>query len=199
MLWLTVWFEGGLLVFALGLGVLTGERFWESVEVDFRTAGISLALTAPLLAVMGIGVYSSLRIFSRIRADIDRIVPLFAQCTVLDLLVIGALAGICEEALFRGVLQPFLAGYIGPAPALVLVAVLFGAVHPVSRAYIVFAFIIGIYFGAVQLWFDNVFIPMAIHGLYDFVALVFLSRVYGPRGASANADRSGDVSVDDAD
>jgi uncharacterized protein len=97
---------------------------------------------------------------------------------VLDLLLISALAGIGEEVLFRGVLQPLFGGLIGDVAAVIVVAVLFGAVHPVSFAYAVFAAGVGLYLGAIQLWLGNLFVPAAVHGLYDFVALVFLLYVY---------------------
>lgn len=178
ILTLTLQVEGGLFVVACVLGLLTGVRFWERVETSAPALASALALTLPLLAGMGVASLAPVPVVKQIRRDIERILPLFRNCTVMDLLLISLLAGIGEEALFRGVLQPLLAGPIGTIPALILVALLFGAVHPVSFAYVVFAAGIGLYLGAIQIWSDNLFVPAAVHGLYDFAALVYLLRIY---------------------
>lgn len=170
--------EGGLFVIACFLGLMTDVRFWEGVELSMRALAIAFVLTLPLLIGLVAESRSSWPVATRIREDLDRILPLLRNCTVLDLLVISVLAGAGEEALFRGVFQPFLGGFIGHVPALILVAVLFGAVHPVSFAYAFFAAAIGLYLGAIQLWLDNLLVPAVIHGLYDFVALVYLLRIY---------------------
>jgi hypothetical protein len=53
----------------------------------------------------------------------------------------------------------------------------------VSLTYAVIAALIGAYLGAIMLLTQNVLTPIVAHGLYDFVALLYL--VYGRGGDSS--------------
>lgn len=181
---LAVLFEGGLLAAAFVLGWLLGIRFWERLDVTGRAVFYAIALTMPLLIGLVAASRTSWSFVARIQRDLEFVLPIFRNCTVFDLLLISLVAGAGEEALFRGVLQPWAAGVVGPVPALVVVSVLFGLVHLLSIPYAVFATVMGLYLGGVQIWTGTVFVPAAIHALYDFVALAYLLRV--------NTNRSND-------
>jgi uncharacterized protein len=86
------------------------------------------------------------------------------------------LAGLGEELLFRGVLQPVLARWLGVAGGLVVSNVLFGLLHPLIWTYIVLSFLLGLYLGALGLWSGNLLVVIVAHGLYDFLALCYLVR-----------------------
>ena len=88
--------------------------------------------------------------------------------------LISIMAGVGEEALFRGVLQTYFAGHVGVAPALLVTSSLFGLLHPVTAVYAVMAGLIGLYLGVLAVWHDNLLVPMVVHSLYDFVALTYL-------------------------
>ena len=97
-----------------------------------------------------------------------------------DLLVLAAIAGISEEILFRGVIQPWMESSWGMTAGLIGSNIIFGLVHAVTPLYAVLAALVGIYLGlSLDYGGDrNLLTPMIIHGLYDFLAFVTLMRAY---------------------
>ena len=105
--------------------------------------------------------------------------PFFASYTVLDLAVLALLAGAGEELLFRGVLQAILDRWWGPSVGLLVASALFGALHALTPTYAVLAALAGLYLGGVWLLTGNLLVVIIAHGLYDFIALVYLLRFKG--------------------
>ena len=106
--------------------------------------------------------------------------PLFAHWTLLQLAVISLLAGVGEEWLFRGFIQPALGAMIGPAWSLVATSFLFGCVHPITLNYALVTAGIGLYLGGLMMLTGNLLTPIVTHAAYDFAALVYFLRVYRP-------------------
>ena len=104
--------------------------------------------------------------------------PLFGIWSILQLLVISLIAGISEEAFFRGAIQGSLSDRAGVIPALVLASAAFGACHRLTWIYAIIAALIGLYSGLLWIWTGNLITPMITHAAYDFVALVYFLRVY---------------------
>ena len=97
-----------------------------------------------------------------------------------DLLILAAIAGVSEELLFRGVIQPWIEASWGITVGLIGSNIVFGLVHAVTPLYAVLAALVGIYLG-LSLDYSgerNLLIPIIIHGFYDFLAFVALMRVY---------------------
>ncbi|KAA1171929.1 CPBP family intramembrane metalloprotease [Marinobacter salinexigens] len=92
------------------------------------------------------------------------------------LAALSALAGVGEELLFRGAVQGWLTGTVGPWMALIVSAVLFGLVHYVSFTYFLVATGLGVVLGAAYHFSDSLALVMVWHGLYDMMALFFLIR-----------------------
>lgn len=88
--------------------------------------------------------------------------PLFA-------LAIGSACG--EELFFRGLLQRGLVPVLGPAAAIGVVAVAFGAVHG-DLAHAVAATALGLYLGLLAWRSDSIRAPIAAHALNNAVALL---------------------------
>ncbi len=186
---IAVLFEGGLIVLAWGLGLLLDTPFGEQTFVTGPAIGLGVAATMPLF----IGLYATIRsswpVLVRLRRVIEQqVVPLFAGCTVWGIATISILAGVGEEALFRGVMQTNLAGAMGVVPAVLVTSVLFGLVHFVTSTYAVMAGIIGLYLGVISIWSGNLLVPMVVHALYDFVALMYLARYVRPAPESSVAE-----------
>jgi len=97
-----------------------------------------------------------------------------------DLFMLAAIAGVSEELLFRGVIQPWIEASWGIAAGLIVSNIIFGLVHAVTPLYAVLAAIVGIYLGlSLDYGGDrNLLTPIIIHGFYDFLAFVALMRVY---------------------
>ena len=106
--------------------------------------------------------------------------PLFGNWSVLQLCVISLVAGISEEAFFRGAIQGSLADRVNVIVAVVLASALFGAFHLLTWTYAVIAAFIGAYLGLLWIWTENLLTPMITHAVYDFVALVYFCRVRRP-------------------
>ncbi len=101
----------------------------------------------------------------------------FASCSVLQLGLISLLAGIGEEMLFRGVIQDTLSAWINPLAGIVLASLLFGLMHPITPFYVVLAALMGAFLGWIFIVTDNLLPAIITHGLYDFLALTYLTRV----------------------
>lgn len=83
-------------------------------------------------------------------------------------LLLGLLAGIPEEILFRGAMQP--------AWGLLLASVIFGALHAISFAYFLYATCAGLLLGALALWRDGLWAPIAAHTVIDVLMFLLLLR-----------------------
>lgn len=177
--------EGGMAVVAWWLGNWWGYPPADTMQVTWAAIGWGVAAVLPMLALMVWVQRSSWRPWRRIMAVVRRqIAPLFADCSYADLALISALAGLGEEAMFRGVLQPAIASWTGVMPALVLTSLLFGAAHMITPGYFVLATAMGAFLGYLALATGNLLAPVIAHALYDFIALVHLVSSVRPRGVS---------------
>jgi membrane protease YdiL (CAAX protease family) len=178
---LAVVVEGGLGLAAVGLARLFGvslrEQFATTPAGLVAGALLGVAATLPMLAAfwwMLNARWSTLVELRRMVAQMLR--ELFPQASVMELAIVALLAGVCEELLFRGALQNLVGQRTTPLVGLIIASLVFGALHAVSRLYFVLATLVGAYLGWLLLRFDDLTVPIVAHGLYDFVALVYLTR-----------------------
>lgn len=137
---------------------------------------IGIVAAIPPLAFFVWTLNSKLHICFRHRQLFEAVLrPLFGKWSILQLVVI--IAGISEEAFFRGEIQGSLAGRVGVIPALVLASAAFGACHLLTWTYAIIAALIGAYLGLLWTWTGNLLTPMITHAVYDFLALVYFLRV----------------------
>ncbi len=174
-------FESGLIVVAIILG-------WVADINPFAT--LHYSESAILYGVLGtMPLFLLFLILERITADsvvtirrflLESLGPALHRYHWSDLFILAAIAGISEEILFRGVLQPWLESAWGITAGLIGSNVIFGLVHAVTPLYAVLATVVGIYLGlALDIGGDrNLLIPIIIHGLYDFLAFLALLRSY---------------------
>ncbi len=177
LIWIAVGFEGGLFVLAAGAAWFFELDLPNQFHWNWGHALWAVAATLPLVAALLCIQHLRWAPLRRLRDVVDeRIVPMFRDCTLLDFALISLLAGVGEEALFRGVIQTPLADKFGVALGVAAAGLLFGLAHWITTAYAVFAAIIGVYLGWLLIYFDNLLVPTIVHSLYDFVALVYLTR-----------------------
>lgn len=96
------------------------------------------------------------------------VAPLCEQLELLDILLIAASSGICEEIFFRGVLQHA----VGLLPA----SIMFGLVHCPSRAvlpYGFWTFIAGLFLGWLYLWTGSLWAPILAHAVSNLIVLIY--------------------------
>ena len=102
--------------------------------------------------------------------------PLLAIVTAV---VLGTVAGVGEEILFRGILQEtiyqqhWISNY-NTIVSIVLSSIIFGLFHAVTPMYVVLATIASMYFGTLYTLFDgDLTIPVLCHSIYDIGALMY--------------------------
>jgi membrane protease YdiL (CAAX protease family) len=172
-----VLFESSLGGVALGLGALTDVAVFAMLEPDPMDALLGVVLTLPPLGFLALFTRTQFAPLRRIREALDTsFVPLFRKCTWDELLAMALVAGLGEELLFRGWMQPWITPTVGPIAALVVTSIAFGLVHAVTPAYALLAGGIGLYLGGIMLVTDSLLVPIVVHGLYDFVAFLVLLR-----------------------
>lgn len=177
-------FEGGVVVLALAICWYSGR--WPPLASKPWPENAMLLLwgvlaTLPMLVGLivldryPIGPLVELKHFVE-----THLTPLFVGLTLPQLALISLAAGVGEELLFRGLLQESLADWAGPPYGvwigLIAAAIVFGACHWVTTTYAYLAALIGLYFGLLFIFTGDLLPPVVAHGLYDFVALIYLVK-----------------------
>lgn len=172
-------YELGMGLAALVVGWLMGLDVAGDMRFTWAMVGWGIAASLPPLAVAWLLYQVPRGPLARLREIVQRtIVPWFARCGWLHLLVLSLAAGLGEELLFRGLIQRGLAGWLPDWVALVLASVLFGLAHPITRTYIVLAGAIGGYLGWTWMVSGNLVVPIVAHAAYDFAALWYFVHQY---------------------
>ena len=170
----TVLVEGGLFLF--GILLMGGPNaVLAQFNLSWSATVFALLLCLPMVAALYFAIRSEWEALSRLRYELDeKILPIFANCKIIDLAMIAFLAGIGEELFFRGWLQGVLTNKFGMLLGILIASGIFGFAHYLSPTYALYAGLTGVYLGAIYQISGNLYIVMAIHALYDFIALVYL-------------------------
>ena len=111
-------------------------------------------------------------IVNGVRAVYDELlVPLFSGLGPASIIVLGAAAGLGEEWLFRGVLQPVV-GLLAASAA-------FGLAHIGGLKMLpfgVWASVMGLVMGGLAIATGGLIAPIVAHGVYDMLALEYIRR-----------------------
>ncbi|MBF0286959.1 MAG: CPBP family intramembrane metalloprotease [SAR324 cluster bacterium] len=175
LLFLTIVFEGGIALSALILGMLFETVVFRGSLFSIQTITGSILVSLPLFAGIVLVYRFQWPPLMQFKEDVNKMVhELFRQTTIIDLAIISMFAGIGEELFFRGFLQSTLINITNPWAAVALSSIIFGFAHFISWTYVIYATGVGIYLGVVFLVFDNIYIVMLAHALYDFVVLAYL-------------------------
>jgi len=170
-------FEAALVLVAFAWGRLFEQAPLRDLDWNLPAFGLGAAGFLPPFVFFLWALRSNLRLLAQHRELMNRLVAqVFGGWSLLQFALISACAGFCEEALFRGAIQASLARRLGPPAALVLSSAIFGAAHWITWTYAVLAALIGLYLGFLYLWTGNLLVPMTAHFVYDFVALLWLTR-----------------------
>ena len=147
-------FETGSPVFGLILGMVAAGAF----------GLVNLYLLRGAPAVAGV------RSIRRLYYDVLR--PLFVGLGPFEVIPVGLAAGLGEEVLFRGAIQPEL----GIVPA----SLLFGAAHVDRSENLMFgcwAAIFGLILGWLAIVTGGLLAPVVAHAVYDTSALTYIIRL----------------------
>ena len=182
--WLATWFEGGLVLLAYGLGWLASMDPLESFVPDPLALAYGLLGTAPLYLFFALGYQFPVAGLREIKEFlVERLGPLLCQCRWWELLYLGCLAGVTEEILFRGFVQPWLERDWGWIGGLVFSNMIFALLHWVTPLYALLAGLTGAYLGLAMDAGEsrNLAVPIVIHAVYDFLAFLAVAQLYRRR------------------
>lgn len=175
------YFEGALILVAVILGLIAQINPFETIHYSEQAVLYGLFATLPLFFIFLVMEHMSITSVKKIRQVLlDTLGPSMHKNSWADLFILAAIAGISEEILFRGVIQPWMENSWGMTTGLIGSSILFGLVHAVTPLYAVLATGVGIYLG-MFLDYDterNLLIPIIIHAIYDFLAFLVIMRSY---------------------
>lgn len=178
------YFEASLIVVAVVLGWIAGINPFENLFFSESAIAYGILGTVPLfimfvaLELLRIDSLAHIR-----RLLIDTLGPGLNRYHWTDVFMLAAIAGVSEEILFRGVIQPWMESSLGMMAGLIGSNIIFGLVHAVTPLYALLAALMGLYLGwSLDYGGDrNLLTPIIIHGLYDFLAFMALIRAYRAR------------------
>jgi membrane protease YdiL (CAAX protease family) len=189
-------FEVSLAIVAILIGWLADVRPTNIVP-DARAVMVGVIATIPMIALYAIA--SRLpwrplrRIYLLLLMTLGR--PL-SRCRWHELILLAALAGLCEELLFRGILQPWFSRGGEPA-GWIATNLLFGLAHAVTPMYFVLATGIGFYLSGVLAVGGGLAAPIIAHALYDWYAFVQIARDFRRLEMQGEVPEEADTPADD--
>lgn len=178
---LACYFESSLILVAIFLGWIADINPFSHLRYTEISVFYGLLGTAPLFLLFITMYQFEIPSVQNIKyLLIETLGPSLHKHHWADLFVLAAIAGVSEELLFRGVIQPWMEASLGMTAGLIGSNIIFGLVHAVTPLYAILATLIGIYLG---LFLDyggerNLLTPIIIHGLYDFLAFIVIIRAY---------------------
>lgn len=183
-------FEGGLVGVAYLLGWLAGVDPFADFHFDGAAISHGMLGTLPLLLLFYWTYQMAHPELGKIkRFLLDTLAPQLAVCRWYELMLVAAVAGVGEETLFRGILQPWAENHWGWAAGLAVSNLLFGLVHFITPLYGLLALLTGVYLGVMLDVGEqrNLLTPIVTHGLYDFAAFWAVVQTYRVQQAGEKA------------
>ncbi|MGZ4997766.1 MAG: CPBP family intramembrane glutamic endopeptidase [Methylobacter sp.] len=174
-------FEAALIPVAFFLGWIADINPFKNLHFSESAIALGVIGTAPLFLLFLTLEQIQAEPIAKIRKVLfETLAPGLYRYHWTDLLVLASIAGLSEELLFRGVIQPWIESACGMTAGLVASNIIFGLAHAVTPLYAVLATLTGIY---LSLSMDyggdrNLLLPVVIHGLYDFLAFIALMHAY---------------------
>jgi membrane protease YdiL (CAAX protease family) len=175
------YFEGSLIFVAVVLGWIADINPFENLHYSENAVIYGLLGTVPLFLIFLAMEHMTNSSVQKVRQVLlETLGSSLHQYNWADLFILATIAGVSEELLFRGVIQPWMENSWGMTVGLIASNIVFGLVHAITPLYAVLATCVGIYLG---LFLDyggerNLLTPMVIHGTYDFLAFLSIMKTY---------------------
>jgi len=183
------YFEAALILVAVVLGQIADINPFSHILFSESALAYGVIGTIPLfLMFLGMEQLQTKSVSHIRKLLLNTLGPSLHSYHWTDLFLLAALAGISEELVFRGVIQPWIEQSWGLITGLIVSNILFGLAHAVTPFYAVLAALVGIYLG-LSLDYSgerNLLTPIIIHSFYDLLAFVALMRVYRASLNSSN-------------
>lgn len=149
--------------------IIAYQNYHEEKILHWSSDIVFCILMASLVVVLS----QILGKFSKLFHNLEQLFQeILGELSLQDIFFIAAFSAVCEEYFFRGLIQY----YIGLLPA----SLMFGLLHsgPSKRflPWTVFATLMGFVLGGLYMSFNNIFIPIGVHFLINFVNLCFIQK-----------------------
>ena len=175
--------EGALVIIAILISYWRGgEPLLNPIRFDLEGLGLGIAATLPMVAYFafslsrfGRNIAAFKKIYKLLREILSRAI---IEMPTWQIAVLGMSAGIGEECLFRGALQPLVEGWTSPLNAILITGFIFGLLHALTPTYFILATAISIYLGFLANYTGNLLPPIIAHGLYDIVGFLLLRNLF---------------------
>jgi uncharacterized protein len=175
------WFEGSLIGVAWLVGWIVDVNPFSNLFVDGTALLYGIIGTFPLFLLFMLFYRYPVGPLHPIKNSLLEILgPVLSVCRWHELLILAIIAGVSEEILFRGLVQPWLERIAGLAGGLVLSNAIFGLLHWLTPTYALIAALIGFYLAYMMdiTGSRHLLTPIVIHGLYDFLAFLMVAEAY---------------------
>lgn len=195
--------EGGLALAALGIGWCVSINPVEQLSWDWLAFAWGVLATLPTFALFWLTYRVPVGSLRKIREFLTReLAPSLSNLRWYDLVLLSILAGVAEELLFRGLLQPWIGRACDSAGAGQFVSnLLFGVVHWVTPLYALLACVIGNYLS----WLmtvtqpNNLLTPIVTHALHDYLAFLVIVAEYRRRQRTTDDESPNDEGMTKTD
>ncbi len=157
-----------LFLFTIGIAILTPLiQYYISIQTYFINV---LSLSSPF-------VYSIKSFLDKLNAMVDKTYSnLLTAKNLFDgiiiIITVAIIPAVCEEVLFRGFIQKSFEFRLKPIWAALITAVFFGLYH-FNPYGLIPLIILGFYFGFSAYMSNSIFIPMSLHFINNFLAVIF--------------------------
>ncbi|MGR9107330.1 MAG: CPBP family intramembrane glutamic endopeptidase [Gammaproteobacteria bacterium] len=175
------WFEGSMIGVAWLIGWFVDVNPIANLSVEGDALFWGIIGTFPLFLLFLLFYRFPVGPLHPIKNSLLEILgPVLSRCGWHELLILAIVAGVSEEILFRGLLQPWFEAVTGVYGGLVLSNVVFGLLHWLTPMYALIAGLIGMYLSYMMDFTGSRYLltPVVIHALYDFLAFVIVAEAY---------------------
>lgn len=172
------------LTIAWGAGEQWNWHWWQGAPLTLKGVALGLLLGLVAAALVIACAHSEQKWLARLRSNLIAVLESFRPLRIFDLVLVSAMAGLGEEAFFRGFMQMALEGPFGLNLALLCVTLVFGLFHFASISYVIYTMVVGLLFSLLTLLMDNIVPAMVAHFVLDAVAFLYGALVFRPRNSS---------------
>ncbi|SDZ77600.1 CPBP family intramembrane glutamic endopeptidase [Microbulbifer marinus] len=166
----------------VSLAVALAGLYFLDVEVllvgHSATLAIAIGAVGALLSyAAAVGLTRSPTAVGRtLRRHCAELHPFFARFSTPQIVLTAFAAGVCEELLFRGLLQPWLSELTTPLLGLLGASLLFGLLHYASFTYFATILLVGLILGICYRVTESLLCVITWHAVYDLLAITALAR-----------------------
>jgi membrane protease YdiL (CAAX protease family) len=105
--------------------------------------------------------------------------PILASLGPAGWVIVSVAAGISEELFFRGFIQEAVIQRTNLVIGILLASGIFGLFHWIHWSIVIFTGLLGLYFGLLYYFSDNIVVPIVAHTIHNVVSLFLAARLFG--------------------